>query len=223
MLFKKRFTQFLVIVFIFTLVAVGGSTNIKLKIAQAAPAGFAYRCGTHFCLDGKFYYFAGANSYDIFTVGGSFGDTETQYMDKLTTDAHFAKMQADGIMVVRLWMFSHESWHGFEPTKGIFNEQQWSLFDYAIESAKSHGIKLIPVFENYWEAYGGIDTRLTWEGLTGGHPGRAKFFNKSVCPGCFTQYKNMVSFALNRINHYSGIAYKNEPAIFAWELMNEPR
>ncbi len=34
--------------------------------AAAPPAGFVYRCGTSFCLDGKPYYFAGANSYDVY-------------------------------------------------------------------------------------------------------------------------------------------------------------
>jgi len=188
-----------------------------------AAVPFAQRCGIRFCFNGQTFYFAGANTYDVFTYGGSWGDTETTYMDKARIDAHFAHLQADKVTVLRLWMFSHESWHGFEPSKGVYNDQQFALFDYVIQSAKAHNVMLIPVFENYWEAYGGIDTRLSWEGLSGGHPGRAKFFNKQVCPGCFTQYKNYVNYALNRVNHYSGVKYKDEPTIFAWELMNEPR
>lgn len=191
--------------------------------AGAATSPYAQRCGIRFCFDGKPFYFAGANTYDVFTYGGSYGDTETQYMDKARIDAHFAHLQADKVTVLRLWMFSHESWHGFETAKGVYNDQQFALFDYVIQSAKAHNLMLIPVFENYWEAYGGIDTRLAWEGLSGGHPGRAKFFNKTQCPGCFTSYKNYVNYALNRTNHYSGVKYKDDPTIFAWELMNEPR
>ncbi|OPG13512.1 cellulase family glycosylhydrolase [Microbispora sp. GKU 823] len=192
-------------------------------VQAAVPAGFAYRCGIHFCLDGRTFYFAGANTYDLFTFGSGSGDTETQYMDKARIDAHFANLQADKVTVLRVWMFSHEDWHGFEKSKGVYNEQEFAQFDYIIQSAKAHGVRLIPVFENYWEAYGGIDTRLQWEGLSGGHPGRAAFFDKTRCPGCFTSYKNYVGHALDRVNHYNGIKYKDDPTIFAWELMNEPR
>jgi len=204
-------------------------TEVQATPGAAAPLpGFAYRCGIHFCIDGQPFYFGGANTYDVFTFGdgsssGTQADIETRFMDKARIDAHFARLQADKVTVLRLWMFSHETWHGFETQEGIYNEAQFMLFDYIIESAKAHDVMLMPVFENYWEAYGGIDTRLAWEGLTGGHPGRWKFFNKSICPGCFDSYKNYVSYALNRTNHYSGIKYKDEPTIFAWELMNEPR
>ncbi|MFF9048875.1 cellulose binding domain-containing protein [Streptomyces parvulus] len=191
--------------------------------ASAAEDSFVTRCGIRFCLNGEEYYVAGANAYDLFTFGSGSGDTETQYMDKERIDAHLARMRDDGVDVVRLWMFSHESWHGFEKSEGVYDEQQFALFDYVIESARTHGLRLMPVFENYWEAYGGIDTRLRWEGLSGGQPARAAFFDKDRCPGCFTSYKNYVSHALNRTNHYSGVKYKDDPTIFAWDLMNEPR
>ncbi|MFJ8659665.1 hypothetical protein [Streptomyces sp. NPDC093795] len=103
-----------------------------LLVARPAPAAadgidsFVIRCGIRFCLDGKEYFFAGANAYDMFTFGAGSGDTETQYMDKARIDAHFARMAADGVDVARVWMFSHESWHGFEEREGEFNEQQYA-------------------------------------------------------------------------------------------------
>ncbi len=191
--------------------------------AAAAPSGFVSRCGIHFCLNGKSYYFAGANTYDLFTYGGSSGDTETQWMDKTRIDNQMTQLAADHVQVLRTWMFDHESWHGFETAKGVYSEPQFSEFDYILSSAAAHNIRVIPVLENYWEAYGGIDTRLTWEGLGTGQANRWRFFNKAACPGCFTQYKNYVNYALNRTNHYTGVKYKDDPTIFSWELMNEPR
>ncbi len=205
------------------LALIGGVGVSLANRASAAVTGFVSRCGIHFCLNGHTYYFAGANTYDVFTYGGSYGDTETTYMDKTRIDNHMAELAGDGVSVLRLWMFDHEAWHGFETTKGVYNDQEFAEFDYIIQSAAAHNIRLIPTLENYWEAYGGIDTRLSWEGLGTGQSNRWRFFNKTACPGCFTQYKNYVNYALNRVNHYTGVAYKNDPTIFAWDLMNEPR
>jgi mannan endo-1,4-beta-mannosidase len=190
---------------------------------HAAVSGFVQRCGTHFCVNGVTTYFAGANSYDLFTFGSGSGDTETLYMDKTAIDAQMTNMAADGVTVLRTWMFSHESWHGFNPSRGVMNEQEWAEFDYILYSASQHNIRVIPVFENYWEAYGGIGTILTWNGLPKGHPANGAFFDPAVCPGCLSDYLFEVDYALNRVNHYTGVAYKNDPTIFSWELMNEPR
>jgi hypothetical protein len=192
----------------------------------AAPAGFVYRQGTGFYIDGKPYFFAGCNSYDLFTYGDGSNTSTTDYienyfMNKAGIDTIMSNMAADGVKVVRTWGFSHETWHGFEPSKGVYSEPQFMLFDYILESAKKNGIKIIITLENYWEAYGGIDKRLSWEGLPGvSHANRAKFFTNA---GCKTQYKNYVNHFVTRVNHYTNVAYKNDPTIFSWELMNEPR
>jgi len=148
---------------------------------------------------------------------------ENNYMDKTKIDGHMAALEADGVSVLRLWAFSNESWHGFETAKGVYNEAEFEEFDYIIQSAAAHNIKLLPVLENYWTAYGGIDAMLGWEGVSSGDSNRWQFFNQSKCPGCFTDYEDYVSHVLNHVNHYTGVAWKNDPTIFGWELMNEPR
>ena len=183
---------------------------------------FVTRCGIRFCLDGAPYYFAGANTYDVFTFGFDWLPAP-DYVDRARIDAHMARLQNDGVSVLRLWMFSHEDWQGFEAAEGVYTEEEFILFDYVIKSARDHNIRLIPVFENYWEAYGGIDTRLRWEGLPTGQANRWRFFNKQQCPGCFDQYKNYVRYALSRTNYFTGVKWTEDPTIFAWELMNEPR
>ncbi|MFC7483161.1 cellulase family glycosylhydrolase [Luedemannella flava] len=197
---------------------------IVTNTAQAADPrdSFVTRCGIRFCVDGKPAYFAGTNTYDLFTYGYDWLPGE-QYVDKTRIDNHMANLRADGVQVLRLWMFSHEDWMGSEAAEGVYTEEEFILYDYIMKSARDHSIRLIPVFENYWEAYGGIDKRLSWEGLGTGQANRWRFFNKAQCPGCFDQYKNYVRYALARTNFFTGVKWINDPTVMAWELMNEPR
>ncbi|MBQ4819023.1 PKD domain-containing protein [Aquimarina sp. MMG016] len=189
----------------------------------AQTPGFVYTEGEKFMLDGKPFYFSGANVYDFFTYGSSSGDIETQFMDKDRIDAHMRTLYENGVRVVRLWGFSHEDWHGFEPQKGVYSEGQFSLFDYVVKSAEANGIKLIVALENYWNDYGGIKDRLKWEGIdvqgAGTHDQGQFFTNPSAIQG----FKDYVEYFITRINHYDGVAYRDDPTILAWELMNEPR
>ncbi|WP_299245686.1 PKD domain-containing protein [uncultured Aquimarina sp.] len=198
-------------------------THLFAQKQKAVPMGFVYAEEEKFMLDGRPYYFSGANVYDFFTYGSSSGDIETQFMDKDRIDEHMRRLYKNGIRVVRLWGFSHEDWHGFEPQKGVYSEAQFSLFDYIIKSAEANGIKLIVALENYWNDYGGIKDRLKWEGIdvqgAGEHDQGQFFTNASALQG----YKDYVEYFLMRVNHYDNVEYRNDPTILAWELMNEPR
>jgi hypothetical protein len=200
--------------------------SMNVNAANSTQSGIVTANGTSFVLDGKTFRFAGCNNYDLFTYGDGSNDAtqediETKFMNKAKIDDMMSQMAQDGVKVVRTWGFSHETWHGFEPQEGVYSEPQFMLFDYILESAKKNNIKIIIALENYWESYGGIDTRLKWEGLSGvTHSNRAVFFRNA---GCKEQYKNYVEHFVSRINHYTNEPYKNDPAIFSWELMNEPR
>jgi mannan endo-1,4-beta-mannosidase len=49
---------------------------------------------------------------------------------------------------------------------------------------------------------------------------REDFFTSRLCRDWF---KAFVSLMLTRVNSVTGLAYRDDPAIFAWELINEPR
>jgi mannan endo-1,4-beta-mannosidase len=36
-------------------------------------------------------------------------------------------------------------------------------------------------------------------------------------------YKNFLTALVTRVNTVTGVAYRDDPTIFAWELINEPR
>lgn len=48
----------------------------------------------------------------------------------------------------------------------------------------------------------------------------SKFYS---CAPCMQDYRQQVSYIINRTNTYSKRKYSDDPAIMAWELANEPR
>jgi len=187
---------------------------------EAPPSDFVYTQGTQFMLNGKPFYFAGANSYNVFTFGGGYGDPETQYMDKAAIDKLFQDMENNGVTVLRTWAFNvGQSWHGFEPSLGQYNADEFDEFDYILLSAKNHSLKVIVTLDNYWPDYGGITQRLQWAGASAS-PNQGVFFTNQKAIDSYTNY---LKFFFSRVNHYTQERYVNDSTIFAWELMNEPR
>jgi hypothetical protein len=177
--------------------------------AFGVPAGTVTQSGTHFYIDGGVYYFAGTNCYDLFT------------MPVADINTRMAQMAADGVRVLRTWGFCHQTYGGFEITKGKYEEGEFMVFDAIMEAARANGMRVVIVLENYWADYGGIDSRLQWEGLPfGDYTTRCAFFTNAACK---QGYKNYIAHFVNRVNSISGMPYKEDPVVFAWQLMNEPR
>jgi len=85
---------------------------VPLVHASAATAAFVSRCGIHFCLGGHTYYFAGANVYDTFTYGGSYGDTETLQRHHRGARQRAVRLPgAEDVATVPWWVFPR-TWLG---------------------------------------------------------------------------------------------------------------
>ena len=79
--------------------------------------------------------------------------------------------------------------------------------DYVVSKAESLGLKLTMTLLNNFDALGGINTYTTAFG--GNH---TSFYTDAASQNA---YKKYIQFIVNR--------YKASPAIFSWELCNEPR
>ena len=78
------------------------------------------------------------------------------------------------------------------------------------------GLKVTVSLVNNWGDFGGMDQYLAWNSKT--H--HDEFFSDATIR---QSYKEYVAHLLNRTNSRNGRLYKNDPAIFSWELANEPR
>uniref|UniRef100_J3MDK0 mannan endo-1,4-beta-mannosidase n=2 Tax=Oryza brachyantha TaxID=4533 RepID=J3MDK0_ORYBR len=127
-----------------------------------------------------------------------------------------------GLSVCRTWAFSDGGPGALQISPGRFSEAVFQVLDYVIYEARRNNIRLILCLVNNLDQFGGKAQYFQWAQAAGANVTNStdSFFSH---PAIKRYYKDYVKAILTRRNSYSGIRYSDEPAIFAWELMNEPR
>lgn len=160
------------------------------------------------------FYFVGTNIYDL------------AYMDSYTESQIMGLLQESyrqGLRVMRMWCFrngygEYEGYYRPNPLQsspGIYKKNAFKRMDFVLDQAARAGIRIICVLSQNWKDFGGADWYVNK--TVGGD--REKFFHDSTVKAYFKSY---VSYVLNRKNVYNGLRYKDDPAIFSWQLINEP-
>ena len=109
-----------------------------------------------------------------------------------------------------------------------FHEAGFAQLDYAVSRAAELGLKMVLVLTNNWQAFGGVDQYVRWRqwaaaansslpAIAGNHD---DFYDDALIR---VWYQNWVRHVMQRVNTVSGLRYKDDPAVFSWELVNEPR
>jgi mannan endo-1,4-beta-mannosidase len=134
-------------------------------------------------------------------------------------DDALATIQQMGGRVARIYVLSVQKTndppdvprHILGPDK--LNEEAMVVLDQALETANRRGIRLIIPFIDQASWWGGIETYAGFRGKT-----KAEFFTDEQVKA---DYKRLVSIVINRVNTRTGVAYKDDKAVLAWELGNE--
>ncbi|BBG99466.1 Glycosyl hydrolase superfamily protein [Prunus dulcis] len=127
-----------------------------------------------------------------------------------------------GLTVCRTWAFNDGDYNALQISPGRFNEQVFKALDHVIVEARQQGIRLLFSLVNNLQAYGGKTQYVKWawdEGVGLSASNDSFFFDPSIR----NYFKNYVKTLLTRKNTLNGIQYRDDPTIFAWELINEPR
>jgi len=169
-----------------------------------------------------------------FTVGGApfaFVGANLEVMlgeaTRARAESTIAAAAADGLTVGRVWALGEgdaqsKPWAQkhqlFRVAPDRWIDDAPVQLDRVLATARAHGLRVIVTLANYWDDYGGIRQYLAWAGLpSDGFGARDRFFSDER-PRAF--YRAHVERLLTRTNAITGVAYVDDPTIFAWELMN---
>lgn len=100
---------------------------------------------------------------------------------------------------------------------GVYNEAIFEGLDYVVDEARKRGIRVLLAFTSMWTNVGGVPQYVDW---AGNGDDTTTFFTDDSVKDLFKDYIRTV---LTRVNTVNGRTYAEDPTIFAWNLINEPR
>lgn len=122
-----------------------------------------------------------------------------------------------------------------EPTlqkeAGVYNDTLLAGLDYLLAEMAKRDMKAVLYLNNAWEWSGGFGQYLEWAGagktlipaVDGYEPFMRQMAAFSTDKKARELYYDHLHFMVTRTNSVTGVAYKDDPAIFSWQIANEPR
>ncbi|MEM9188294.1 MAG: cellulase family glycosylhydrolase [Myxococcota bacterium] len=176
--------------------------------------------GTSFVLRGRPFRFVGANAAMMH------GERTRAGMPGL-----FDVLQEDGVSVVRVWAVGEspndgEAWrrdYSFRLDPEVWVEESYVYLDRLLVEARARNMRVIVTLVNRWGDYGGLPQYARWIGV---EPRRRHLLPPELTHVLQSEearamYQSHVDRIVSRRNTVSGIVYRDDPTIFAWELANE--
>lgn len=195
-------------------------------------SGFVRAKGLRFAIDGQPFRFVGAN------VAIMYRDDDRARMPET-----FRQAAQAGIKVVRVWasgeggpndvkpLADFNDWprtHSFRKNPDEWNEAQFVFLDQVLAEAARNGLRVQLCLTNWWRDTGGITQYLRWSGIEGADDDKHPFgINLEKAMQFYSNetarrlYREHVEKVVARRNTITGKMYRDDPAIFGYELMNE--
>jgi mannan endo-1,4-beta-mannosidase len=179
---------------------------------------FVQKTGTKLTLGGADFRYSGPN---IEWLGiEAYGPHEPmgpRYPSHLEVDDALDTAKAMGARVVRAQTLGDSVGCDLclEPTAGKFNPEAFKVVDYAIKAAHERGIRLIITLAGDCAncELSGPGQYLLWHGQ--------RDFNKFFTdPAIVAEFEAHVGAMVNHKNSLTGVPYKDDPTIMAWENCN---
>jgi mannan endo-1,4-beta-mannosidase len=222
-------------------VIAGGAALLAASAGGARPrhvrparSGFVTRDGTAFRLRGRRYCYAGANLWY-----GAWLGADAAYGDRARLSRELDRLAALGVDNLRVLAAAEDSplrnsvKPAFRGPGPHYDETLLGGLDFLLAEMGRRDMRAVLYLTNFWEWSGGMMTYLYW--TNGGryinmndpaHPWPefpdfvARFYGSGAA---VSLYRDYVRAVVGRTNRVTGRPYRDDPAIMAWQLANEPR
>lgn len=193
--------------------------NLSALSEGAIPAvsvdeqAFVRRKREKLVLQGKPFYFAGFCNYYMLTRAADV--TGTGRKEVVQT---LQKAQELGMTVVRMWAFADgpDEWNGLQPALGMLDEDvSRNGLEWLVHEAPRYGMRLLLSLTNGDAGFGGMEQYVSWFG-------GANVTDFYTNPAIKAAFKRYVGGLVARRNSFSGVYFRDDPAILGWELANMP-
>jgi mannan endo-1,4-beta-mannosidase len=198
---------------------------------------FVKRSGTHFLLEGKTYYYIGANYWQ----GPLLSNRNLDKNGRQRVQRELDFLARHNVTNLRIAVGtegkgaidgSYRVEPSLQPGKGKFDPDALEGLDYLLTEMGKRNMKAVLYLSNNWGWSGGFLQYLNWNGLLPDSVLRRKMSWDEArdytsrfysCAPCKADYFLQVKTIVGRKNSYSHISYAADPVIMAWEMANEPR
>lgn len=188
-----------------------------------------------FVQNGQQYLIAGANYW----YGSNLASLGNDGQERLKRELDYLK--SIGINNLRVQACSEggdDLKFGVKPalqdSQGTYNENIFKGLDFFLVELSKRNMTAVLVLNNYWSWTGGMAQYVKWNGgdsipypsnaVPGSWSNYMKYVDQFyVNDGALDAFKKHIEVMVNRKNSCTGLSYKEDPAIMAWQLANEPR
>ena len=219
--------------------------KLKYKLLYLIISVFLFSCTSYktdlvtvsdgaFFINGNEYNFIGANYWQGMNLGAPKSGDRERLIRELD------EMQALGITNLRVLAASEADEEmkycihpALQTAPGVYNEDIWEGLDFLLSEMKKRNMKAVMVLGNFWTWSGGFpqylkwseqgiipfpqDPEYSWQNFT--DYSKQFYFNDKAQE----MMNNHIENVIHRKNSVTGVVYKKDPTIMAWQLANEPR
>ncbi|TIU66939.1 MAG: beta-mannosidase, partial [Mesorhizobium sp.] len=207
---------------------------IASTVDKPSATSFIKTSGTSFTLDGKPFFVTGVNNH--YLTYGSQDEVTRVLDDAVAMGANVVRIFLQPVIgsldgsVPTIWNWRLEGEASNLAVKGTYllywdpSQNRMAIndgangmqkVDFLIAEAGKRRLRLIIAIVDFWAFTGGAQQMRAWYGSSD----ESTFFFTD--PRTKQDYRTWVRHVVQRVNPLTGLAYRDDPTIMAWELINE--